>query len=354
MARTVRRWRAPRRWQVAAAGLLALLCWLVGRGLALAGKGDGRSQEPRQEVTALPPQGQPAALPPRPEPAAPQWESAGVPALGLRPGLPAEGTGQNGLPAAVPVTASEAGEAGAAVAASTVPAAAGAGAAADPDQVQALRSLVGAALEDCRFALAARALALLQELAATDPAAVALDGLAAELAAARVAAAGALQQQLAAGRALAAEWSVAALASADLAELVAALPPELAATGLPTDLDAAFAVPVGPLPLPRALSLQRAVRWWQEQQPVVGMVVDSRPLAASVRLVVGGAVHFPRLHVAELEPLQASAAEALELALAARHAGRPRRARLWYLAAVAMGGEVLAADRREQVLELLR
>jgi hypothetical protein len=339
------------------AGLLALLCWLVGRGLALTGKGDGRSQEPRQEVTALPPQGQPAALPPRPEPAAPQWESAGVPALGLRPGLPAEGTGQNGLPAAVPVAASEAGEAGeagAAVAASTLPAAAGAGVAADPDQVQALRSLVGAALEDRRFALAARALALLQELAATDPAAVALDGLAAELAAARVAAAGALQQQLAAGRALAAEWSVAALASADLAELVAALPLELAATGLPADLDAAFAVPVGPLPLPRALSPQRAVRWWQEQQPVVGMVVDSRPLAASVRLVVGGAVHFPRLHVAELEPLQASAAEALELALAARHAGRPRRARLWYLAAVAMGGEVVAADRREQVLELLR
>lgn len=371
MARTARNWRLRRRHKVALAGLLALLLVLVGQGLAWFGRGggpaadgavaDGLAAMPVDAGTAPPPPGEVAP--------APRWEPAGKlasPGLVLPEGLrgtlgqrEVPGVGEPPVPsaAAAGMAGSAAGPVGLAGPAGPAAAAEDAGLAGepvDPDRVQSLLSLLRLAIEEDRFQLAQQALVALRGL----PAAVAgPDELAAQeraLAAKLAAAAAALQQELGQGRVLAAEAALASMASADLAELVAALGPAVASSVLPTDLDATFAAVDEPMPSPQPLPLQRAVRWWREAQPVVGMVVDSRPLSASVRLVVGGAVSFPRLHLAEVEPLQPSAAEAVELALAARHAGRPRRARLWYLASWLLAGAAAEPARRAEVQRLLQ
>jgi len=362
MARTAFQWRLKRRRLLALAGLLALLVLLVGRGLGWFGRSEGKEPGQRDRAAATPPAGSPAAVPPLLTGAAPMLETAvQEPMAGEVGGLPevlrlvpaALGTQ---VLAELPVPSGESGGAdlpGHALEAVT--AAAGMhGGLGDLDHAHALVSLVRAAIDDRRFALAQRAMAALGELSLAGNEQAELAGFHAELAAGRAIAAAELQQQLAQGRVLAAELALASMASADLAELIRELQPMLAASGLPTDFDAAFAVSAASLPQPGPLPLQRAVRLWRQEQPVVGMVVDSRPLSASVRLVVGGAVSFPRLHLTELEPLQPTAAEAVELALAARHANRPRRARLWWLAALALGGEQVAVSRREEVLALLR
>ena len=105
--------------------------------------------------------------------------------------------------------------------------------------------------------------------------------------------------------------------------------------------------------LPSAAPLPRR-RWvrlpwvggWRE-----GVVAGARGDLTTVRLQAGGRQQFPTLSTASLEPVDATAAEAVEMAVWAAKADAALLARLWMVRAMTSGADL--GDRGERMLRLL-
>jgi hypothetical protein len=122
------------------------------------------------------------------------------------------------------------------------------------------------------------------------------------------------------GQSLAAPWLATALRAAGL--------PELPVLGtIPRIAEA-------PLPQPRVLPRGRAVRIVYGERTGVGHVVDARSGEATVKLPNQNGFQFPTVPVVAVEPIDASADEAIEMAFAALQQGDRLLARLWRLRAV--------------------
>lgn len=286
----VGRRRSRRLGLVVVAGIL----WLIGRGLGLFG--GAPAPEPGGAAGA----------------AAPPPESAAL----------AEATDSPAEPAS---------------AASAPTPALAAGTGLEPDRFASLLSAVAARTEAGQFG---RALATLQHLGglpldAAQHAVVARSRSAVD--AALVAAGAGVRALLAESRALAARDAIAALvgdgpeATRRAAMTTAGLDPGWLAPAAPSDRM---------LPLPRPLPRGRQVRL-RGDDPAMATVVDGRADQVTVRIETAAGQTFPTLAVTACEPVGASRDEAIELALAALHAGDPLLARLWW-AVVRAGGTLPA------------
>lgn len=103
--------------------------------------------------------------------------------------------------------------------------------------------------------------------------------------------------------------------------------------------------PAAPLPRRRWVRLPW-VGGWRE-----GVVAGARGDLTTVRLQAGGRQQFPTLSTASLEPVDATAAEAVEMAVWAAHADAALLARLWMVRAITSGTDL--GDRGERMLSLL-
>ncbi|MBM4061043.1 MAG: hypothetical protein FJ265_08085 [Planctomycetes bacterium] len=314
--------RGRPRWRLLlAVGLLAIL---LGRGLGLTGSGepDSGERDPAGAVPgAVPARASAAAAAAVPEPVAAPNSSESAAA---RPGPiePASAAPLAEVAPAPPVAP-----------------------AVDADRFGSLLALLEAHTEDRRLG---RALALLRELRAlpldgAQTAALALPARTLEDALAR--ACSDVVQMLSTGRVLEAATAVRACCTDDQGLVAAALQQSLALCGLSGDLQALPGQAGAPWPLPRPLPRQRAVRAVVDGAPLAAHVVDSRADQVTLRVLRGGVVTFPTLPVAAVEPLDASAAEAVEMAFAALHARDGRLARLWACAAALRGARTAVAER---------
>jgi hypothetical protein len=95
-------------------------------------------------------------------------------------------------------------------------------------------------------------------------------------------------------------------------------------------------VPAG-LPAPQPLPSGRTVRARCLDEDVVGRLVEVRPQEVTLRLVQGAGVTFPSVPVTAVAPIDATPAEATEMALAAAAAGQGMLARLWVAFALQAG-----------------
>ncbi len=103
-----------------------------------------------------------------------------------------------------------------------------------------------------------------------------------------------------------------------------------------------------PWPIAAPLARDRVVRVRLAAGPATGRVVDGRSDQVTLRVETEHGVTFPTLAVTVCEPVDASAAEAVELALAALQAGEPLLARLWLCCANQRGDTVSPRLRRLQ------
>ncbi|MBX3465043.1 MAG: hypothetical protein KF830_17885, partial [Planctomycetes bacterium] len=151
-----------------------------------------------------------------------------------------------------------------------------------------------------------------------------------------------------AGRGLTARDRVQALDAEDGAAAAAALAARLARS--PEGL---VGVPApGDLPWPVAAPLARD-RTVHARLPggfAIGRIVAARADGLTLRVETAAGVTFPSVAMAAVEPAEPTAAEAVELALAALHAGDGLLARLWLACADLRGG---ASPRQERVRRLL-
>lgn len=85
-----------------------------------------------------------------------------------------------------------------------------------------------------------------------------------------------------------------------------------------------------PMPIPRPLARGREVRLRRSGRLVTGVVVDSRSDQVTVRLVSSTGIAFPTVPVVAIEPVTATADEAIEMAFAALQAEDVVLARLWF------------------------
>lgn len=341
------------RWRTA--GVLVLLGLLVGRGFGWLG-GGGAPDRTDPASAELPPSAAvpepPAAVVAVPQSAAPEpgtavvvQAAAGAPPAPqpVAPVLPPQPLGEPAPATAPPATAP--------AAAAPVPEPAPG---LDPDRFGSLLSVLDAQVAARQFGgarqVAARLLAA--PLDQAQRAVVAARGEALERsfssAIAEVVAA------LTAGQVLAAEATLATLLAEDPAPVLPLLWPQLRLPGTGADLDHVPPQDGAPWPLPQPLLKQRAVRTVRNGAPVVGRVVDSRTERLTLRLEAGGVVLFPAVAVVDCEPVDATAAEAVEMAFAALQNRRPRLARLWLSCAILRGGEGEATERLQRLRELLR
>lgn len=102
---------------------------------------------------------------------------------------------------------------------------------------------------------------------------------------------------------------------------------------------------VAPQSKPLARNRKVRVRWRDEF--IEGVVAASRSDQVTVRVLAGSGQMFPTVKVVAAEPVNASADEAVEMGLAAVHAGASRLARLWLLRA-----HLLSTDLSPRGLQL--
>jgi hypothetical protein len=105
-------------------------------------------------------------------------------------------------------------------------------------------------------------------------------------------------------------------------------------------------------PIARPLARGREVRWWREREVERGRIVDSRSDVVTVRAQRGDAVVFPTLRAVEVEPVEVTADEAVELGFGALQAGHVMLARLWLGCAVSRRAGA-APSRQQQLAALL-
>lgn len=106
------------------------------------------------------------------------------------------------------------------------------------------------------------------------------------------------------------------------------------------------------VPLPTPLKRDRQVRVRFRDQLRVGVVASSNRDEVTVRLVSRGGQTFPTVKYVSCEPASSTSSEAVEMGLAAVHAGSPRLARLWMLRVHLLKGEL--TPRGHQLLDVLR
>ncbi|HEB52996.1 MAG TPA: hypothetical protein ENI87_07070 [bacterium] len=121
--------------------------------------------------------------------------------------------------------------------------------------------------------------------------------------------------------------------------------------GLPRDWSATPATEPVPAPLP--LGRGRAVRVVYRDRIVAGQVAREADGQVTVQVRLPRGQSFPTVPRVCCEPSESSAAEAVEMGLAALGAGQPRLARLWLLRAWLTSGRALG-DRGRQLLRMLR
>ena len=128
----------------------------------------------------------------------------------------------------------------------------------------------------------------------------------------------------------------------------------LVSRALGTTGDPATMPPQGdrPWPIPAPLPKERSVRVRLPEAITAGRIVDSRSDQATVRIQGPQGVTFPTLPVAACEPIDPTPAEAIEMGLAALHAGDGLLARLWYRTAGLRGTP--PGPRAAQLAEILR
>jgi len=107
-----------------------------------------------------------------------------------------------------------------------------------------------------------------------------------------------------------------------------------------------------PWPIAAPLPRDRVVRALLADGPATGRVVDGRSDQVTLRMETPHGVTFPTLAVTACEPVDPSAAEAVELALAALQAGQPLLARLW-LCCAGLRGDI-TSPRAARLQEILR
>lgn len=327
----------PYRWRAAA--LLVLLAALLGRGLGWFGRG-GALEPAADGVVSDQPTSRPSEAPESVPAAAPGTAPIQEPA-------PVESTPTSAAaaPSAAPLVET---------AADPAPGSPLARPAVDPDRFGSLVSLLQTETEQRHFG---RALAVLQQLRelpldAAQQAALVLpvDGLQQGLAAA----CGAIVAQLADGRVLAADAAADRLLAADGSFVGPALAEALHLCGVAGALGGLPAADRAPWPVPARLAKGRIVRTQLAGEEVTGRVVDSRTDEVTLRLPRAGGVTFPTVPVAACEPVDPTAAEAVEMGFAALQQGRGRLARLWLGCALLRGGSEPASARQQRLAELLR
>lgn len=339
------------RWR--AAGVLVLLGLLVGRGFGWLGgggapdpTGPASTEQPPPAAVPVPPDVVVAVAPsavPEPGAAVLVQAAAGAPVAPspVAPVLPPQPLGE-----AAPTTPAPQPPAAAAPVPEPV-------VGLDPDRFGSLLSVLDAQVTARQFGgarqVAARLLAL--SLDPAQRAVVAARGEALERSLSTTVAE--VVAALSAGQVIAAEATLATLLAEDPAPVLPLLWPQLRLPGTGADLDHVPPQDGAPWPLPQPLPKQRAVRMVRDGVPVVGRVVDSRAERITLRLEAGGVVLFPAVPVVDCEPVDATAAEAVEMAFAALHGRRPRLARLWLSCAILRGGETAAAERLQRLRELL-
>lgn len=323
--------RAPRRRRSPIAVLLAVALVLAGRGLGWFGGGGATATVPLTpadvggaQVDPAPPPGAAPTDAPAPDPVS-KLAAAVAHADGESPPLPV-------VPVPVPPP--------------PAPAASGI----DDDRFRSLLSLVAARRQQGELG---GALAVLQRTAALPLDAAQrqlVQTSAQEVRAAVDVVCAEVRTALAGGEVLAANDRCRALL-ADGPDLVA---PTLAAgLGLPAaTLQRVPERTAQPWPVAAPLARDRVVRTRLADGPVTGRVVDGRSDQVTLRVETPHGVTFPTLAVVGVEPVDPSAAEAVELALAALQAGDALLARLWLCCAQSRG-DLGAQPRAQRLQEIL-
>ncbi len=107
-----------------------------------------------------------------------------------------------------------------------------------------------------------------------------------------------------------------------------------------------------PAPIARPLARDRRVRTRWNGVDIVARVADSRSDEVTLRIEEGQGVTFPTVPVVGCDPVEPTAAEAVEMGFAALHAGDALLARLWLSCATQRGAR--DEDRAKRLAEALR
>jgi hypothetical protein len=221
------------------------------------------------------------------------------------------------------------------------------------DRFASQLSLVSFEAREGRLGSALVALEALRQAPLDEAQRVAAAAAAQQLDAALASRCGSIVQALARGTAVVARDELAAL----LADGEAVLAPWLAQAMELAGVSTATAL-VGPLavaataPIARPLPRGREVRWRAGTEWRQGRVADARTDQVTVRVETSSGVAFPTVLVVQCEPIGATAAEAVEMGLAAVQRGEALLARAWLAVAHCRG---LPADepRGQQLAALL-
>ena len=106
------------------------------------------------------------------------------------------------------------------------------------------------------------------------------------------------------------------------------------------------------IPLPASLSPSRKVRVRWRDEIHQGVVASSSSDQVTIKLRIRDRQVFPTVKVVACEPVESTAAEAIEMGLVAVHASAPRLARLWLLRASLLVDEL--PPRGQLLQELLK
>ncbi|MCB9878473.1 MAG: hypothetical protein H6835_12815 [Planctomycetes bacterium] len=222
----------------------------------------------------------------------------------------------------------------------------------DADRFHSLCSIVELHLGHGALDEAAASLANLLAMHLDDTQRAAIDGYRRRLGEAVVEVGGALHQRLQSGEVLAARelaerWFA---AQGDATEL----PPPLR-DALAADLDwrRPLVRNADVAPQATALARRRRVRLDWHGELVSGSVAQARAEQVTVRVETARGQSYPTVPAVAIEPVDADADEAVEMALVAHAAGEPLLARLWWACAVLRGVDV-AAPRAARLRSLLR
>lgn len=218
----------------------------------------------------------------------------------------------------------------------------------DPDRFESLRSLVRTHLDQGELGRAGQVLGRVRaQVEGHRPQLGALDGLADELEAKRLAAESVILAHLRDGEVLAAD-----LAAERLANEGTWAPAKALGDVLELGDNWLEAPRVRDLPTAELLPRKRRVRlqWqegWQE-----GVVASARADRTTVHLRSATGQSYPTVATVAIEPVGSTQREAVEMALTAAHAAAPRLARLWLVRAVLLSEQL--DDRGALLRDALR
>lgn len=328
----------PRLWRLGFGLVALLLLWLGGRGAGWFGRGEDLPVPARSGPV------DPVAAPSAASPPTSTMPAAAGSAPAASP-MPMLESGQ--VAPSAPASSTEV--AAGALPGPPAPPPAAAPTALDPDRFASQLSLVTERTKRGELGSAMLSLHHLRQLELDGPQQAVLAEAAQRLEAALAAATANIVQSLGQGRALVARDALLLLRGEGEPLVVPWIQQGLQLAGCAGDPLAPAAA--GPRPIARPLERGREVRFSHQGRVEQGRVVDSRSEALTVRVQRGDAVVFPTLVMVDVEPVDATAAEAVELAFAALHAGDPVLARLWsWCAQKRRSGEPSA---REQQLAIL-